>query len=164
MKAAESGHVLPPCAYRGSPRDGRFSCAAQPEGPVTPADCKACPIPAAINHHHACLYLVPLRHAGRARFACRWFFDWGNDPAPEDWRTLCFCRYWFPRPPREDLIGDLAARRARYLRVFRGAEARMPLRVRRSGGRALCYATPGGRTTALKRWLIRCGLTQGNHR
>lgn len=156
MTDAVDGNVLPSCAYRGPRRGGRYPCAAQQGHPVAAADCAVCPIPEAINHDHACLYLVPLRHEGRARFVCRWFFDWGNVPAPEDWRMLCFCRYWFPRPPREALIRDLGERRARYLRVLRGEQPRMPERPARRAGEAAARqgkrSRPGIR---LRRWLAR---------
>jgi hypothetical protein len=117
---------LPTCPYRGAESAGTFSCAAAAGTSVTGKDCEACAIPEALLHEHACLYLVPLRHEGEGRFACRWFFSFANDPAPTNWRHLCFCHYWFPRPPldQENGIPKLSEVRARYQRVLRGEEVR----------------------------------------
>lgn len=115
---------LPPCTYRGHAEQGRYACAAAEGGPVTPDDCRACSIPGALAHAHACLYLVPMRHQGECRYACRWFFSFATEPAPSDWHQLCFCPYWFPRPPQEDMIPRLTERRAHYLRVLRGEATR----------------------------------------
>lgn len=123
---AAPGAGLPECPYRGAEAEEGFPCAAQEGRPVTPEDCRRCPIPAALSHPQACLYLVPLRQADEARFVCRWSFSWAREPAPRDWRQLCFCPYWFPRPPDEAMIPDLAERRAHYLRVLRGERARNP--------------------------------------
>lgn len=106
---------LPLCPYRGPEKESGFPCAAAEGAPVTRPDCLSCPIPEALAHRQACLYLVPMRHQGEARFACRWFFSWANDPAPRNWRHLCFCQYWFPRPgiQREHIVPGLDKVRAR---------------------------------------------------
>lgn len=120
----ETTRDLPPCQYRGGEMEGRFACTAAQGAPVTPHDCLHCTVPEAVAHRDACLYLVPMRHQGEARFACRWAFSCAKDPAPKDWRHLCFCSDWFPRPPREDMISDLGDVRARYLRALLGEEPR----------------------------------------
>lgn len=114
--------TLPPCQYRGAEKGGTFPCGAAEGAPVTPKDCISCSIPEALAHAQACLYLVPMRHQGEGRFSCRWFFSWSNEPAVRNWRHLCFCPYWFPRPPREDMVPGLDKKRIQYLRVLRGEE------------------------------------------
>lgn len=109
----------PPCPYR---KEGR--CGAEEDRPVTPEVCRACPIPEALAHPRACLYLVPLRLEGQARFACRFTFTWAREPAPTDWRRLCPCVYWFPRAPEEAWIRDLREVQDRYRRVLLGLEPR----------------------------------------
>ncbi len=109
----------PPCPYRH-----QGLCGAEEDRPVTPEVCRACPIPEALAHPQACLYLVPLRVLGEARFACRFTFSWAREPAVKDWRRLCPCPYWFPRAPEEAWIRDLREVQDRYRRVLLGLEAR----------------------------------------
>ncbi len=106
--------MLPDCSYRNHNGEETFSCRAADDGVVIAEDCAACPIPSALAHEKVCLYLVPLRLNGEARFVCRWSFDWAREPAPTDWRKLCLCPYWFPRPGDESMIKDLGARRTQY--------------------------------------------------
>ncbi len=110
---------LPPCPYR---RDGR--CSAEGDRPITREACLSCPIPEALSHPQACLYLVPFRVDGKALFACRFTFTWAREPAVGDWRRLCPCPYWFPRAPEEAWIHDLRALQDRYRRVLQGEEPR----------------------------------------
>ncbi|ADW21720.1 hypothetical protein CSW25_03700 [Thermus scotoductus] len=112
---------LPPCPYR---QEGR--CSAEEDRPITPEDCWRCPIPEALAHPQACLYLVPFRMEGTALFACRFTFTWAREPAVADWRCLCPCPYWFPRAPEEAWIRDLRSLQDRYRRVLKGEEPRYP--------------------------------------
>lgn len=109
----------PPCPYRGSIQsDGTALCVAGESERVDLTICRQCPIPEALSHPRACLYLVLLREDGEARFACRWRYSWSHEPAPKNWRDLCFCPYWFPRPRDEKLLGDLATFRARVRKAI----------------------------------------------
>lgn len=112
---------LPPCPYRHG-----GLCRAEEDRPITQEDCLSCPIPEALAHRHACLYLVPFRMGGKALFACRFTFTWAREPAVEDWRRLCPCLYWFPRAPEESWIRDLREVQDRYRRVLQGLEPRFP--------------------------------------
>lgn len=121
---------LPPCPYRGPEKNGKFTCAAANGQPVTPQDCMSCAIPEALAHNRACLYLVPLRHRGQAAFVCRAVSPEESVFAVKNWRHLCFCRYWFPRPPEEAMVPGLDRMRTAYLRSLRGekqAPTRLPL-------------------------------------
>ncbi|TFU17738.1 hypothetical protein [Thermus tengchongensis] len=116
--------LWPPCPYR---KDGR--CGAEEDRPITFEDCQACPIPEALAHPQACLYLVPFRLEGKALFACRFTFTWAQEPAVADWRRLCPCPYWFPRAPEEGWMHDLREVQDRYRRVLKGEEPRWTSRA-----------------------------------
>jgi hypothetical protein len=138
-RRSENPPGLPLCHYRHRHDGTSYRCEAAAGGIVTAEDCRRCAIPEALAHAQACLYLIPLRHDNEARFACPWYFSWAREPAPRDWRELCFCQYWFPRGPDEYfLVEFMSERRARYLSVLRGEEPRgRPLAIpgRESGGR-----------------------------
>jgi len=115
-----SGAPLPACPYRSAERDGRFPCAAAEGAPVTGAECRSCPIPEALAHKKACMYLVPLREEGRSIFACRCYSTQLTVLAAKDWRRLCFCNYWFPRGPADRMFApQFAEARNQYRRVLR---------------------------------------------
>lgn len=123
--SAENAPGLPRCSYRRAHDGERYRCQAADGATVSSADCRACPIPEAVYHSQACLYLVPLRHQNEAHFACRWSFSWAREPTVRDWRDLCFCPYWFPRGHDEPfVVARFADTRSRYLRVLRGEEPR----------------------------------------
>jgi len=113
---------LPVCPYRDPVSGSAFSCAAG-EGEAVNADtCLACALPDAIAHPRACLFLLPLRHHGEARFACRCYSTRGSVLSAKNWRTLCFCGFWFPRPKIECelAIPGLHPARQHALAVLRG--------------------------------------------
>jgi hypothetical protein len=115
---------LPLWHCRGQ-HDGVYYHCEAAQALVSADDCRACSIPEAVAHRDACLNLVPLRHQGEPRYACRWFFSGANEPTADDWRKLCFCPYWFPRGRNEVfLVQRMANTRGRYLRVLRGEEPR----------------------------------------
>lgn len=123
----QSTSELPACPYRGARADDRFDCAAGGGEVVSATDCRACSIPAALAHKDACLYLVPMRHEHGACYACSWFFTSAARPVEDDWRSLCFCPYWFPRPRDEQQIAHVVIpRRVHYLKVLRGETPRRP--------------------------------------
>lgn len=111
--------ALPSCPYRGPEKNGRFACAAAEGQPVAPAVCASCAIPEALAHKRASLYLLPLRDRGKARFACRAVSCEENVFAVNNWQHLCFCRYWFPRPPQEAMVPGLDRARSGFLRSLR---------------------------------------------
>lgn len=146
------GLDLPPCAYRRGHDGTTYRCEAAAGAMVTAEDCRNCSIPAAVSHKDACLYLTPLRHEGKACYACRWFFSAAKEPVVEDWRHLCFCSYWFPRGGDEGRVVTLtAARRVHYLKVLRGdAPRRSPRAVLAPADRT---AAPPRRSALLSRML-----------
>ena len=116
---------LPACAYRVLHDGTDYRCKAAAGAIVSADDCRACSIPAAVSHQDACLHLIPLRHGGKACYACRWFFSSATESVVDDWRKLCFCSYWFPRGPHERYILDSSrGRRLHYLEVLRGEAPR----------------------------------------
>jgi hypothetical protein len=136
---------LPLCAYRTIYDDSAYRCEAAAGAIVSADDYRACSIPAAVSRKDACLYLTPLRHDGKACYACRWFFSSANEPVVDDWRKLCFCSYWFPRGPDErHVMKATTARRVHYLKVLRGDAPRRVTRtmtpVSQSGSRAAASA------------------------
>lgn len=111
---------LPQCHYRRYLDGVKYRCEAADGDIVCGDDCRACSIPAAIAHKDACLYLIPLRHEGKARYACSWFFKSARKPVVDDWRELCFCAYWFPRGAMEaHVLRRAAPTRSHYLEVLR---------------------------------------------
>jgi len=112
-----AGASLPACPYR-SQDEGGFACAAAENASVTADDCLACSIPSALAHDKTCLYLVPLRHRGEPLFACRCYSSDRYLLAAQSWRHLCFCSYWFPRPPSEQAVPRLLETRRCYLRII----------------------------------------------
>ncbi len=92
--------------------------------------CGACPIPEALRHPRACLYLRPIRFIDDpphppAYFACRYFYRLAPpERLPRDLSWCVGCPYWFPRP-RLDLIRGHAEEVARiraYIREGPGEE------------------------------------------
>ena len=127
---SQEGVDLPECTYRATHDGTDFRCGAAAQAIVSADDCRACSIPAAVKHKDACLYLTPLRHDGKACYACRWFFSSAREAVVDDWRKLCFCTYWFPRGPDERHVLELtAARQMHYLKVLRGEAPRRTPRV-----------------------------------
>lgn len=108
--------ALPPCPYRGPDKNGFFPCAAADGEPVIPADCRSCPIPDAVAHEKACLYLIPIRHEDRSLFICHCYSTRMTLLAAKDWRRMCFCNYWFPRGPADR---ELAKRFTEARRQYR---------------------------------------------
>jgi hypothetical protein len=147
------GLDLPACAYRRAHDGATYCCEAAAGAVVTAGDCRSCSIPAAVSHKDACLYLTPLRHEGKACYACRWFFSAAKEPVVEDWRHLCFCSYWFPRGGDEGRVMTLTAtRRVHYLKVLRGeAPRRSPRPVFAPVGRS---AEPPRRAALLRKLSI----------
>jgi hypothetical protein len=91
-----------------------------------------------VSHKDACLYLTPLRHEGRSCYACRWFFSSATEPVVADWRSLCFCSYWFPRGDDEQHVLEVTApRRTYYLKVLRGEAPRSLSRTGVPAGRRI---------------------------
>lgn len=80
------------------------------DGEAIRATCSACPIPAALRDHRACLHLRPIRIAEvgeRATFfSCRWFYNLNPRRQPRSLDEMCTgCPYWFPRPAVEIMQG-----------------------------------------------------------
>jgi hypothetical protein len=157
--SAHSGR-LPPCPYRRPRADHGYVCEAGDGVIVSDDDCLICSIPAALAHKDACLYLVPLRQEDKACYACSWFFDSAPRPVENDWRDLCFCPYWFPRPEEMQLADVVVGRRVHYLQVLRGETTRGRERMP-SDSRARCTVGPWQRV--VQRWRsiqIRLGVAR----
>jgi hypothetical protein len=90
---------------------------------VTPEVCRACPIPEALAHPKACLYLVPFRLEGQARFACRFTFTWARSPRPRTGGGFAPASTVPPGSGR-GLDPDLREVQDRYRRVLLGLEPR----------------------------------------
>jgi hypothetical protein len=118
---------LEPCPYRGPEHNGNFPCAAAEGAPVTPSDCWSCPIPEAVAHEKACLYLIPIRHEGRAAFVCHCYSTRTTLLAAKDWRRICFCNFWFPRGPADrELRKRFTETRNQYRPLLAGEPSKPP--------------------------------------
>ena len=147
--ASEGGRAnLPPCHYRGSEEDGHFPYGAAEGEPVTPDDCRSCPIPEAVGYKKACLYLIPIRHEGRSLFICHCYSTRMTLLFAKDWRRMCFCNFWFPRGPADrELAKRFTEARNQYRRLLE-AEASMP-----SGGSSRPEPPEEPHSNRFIRWL-----------
>lgn len=127
MPIDSSDAPLQPCPYRGPENNGRFPCAAAEGAPVTPSDCRSCPIPEAVAHHKACLYLIPIRQEDRAVFVCHCYSTRTTLLSAKDWRRLCFCNFWFPRGPADrELAKRFTEARHQYRPLLAGQATKAP--------------------------------------